>query len=595
MSIKYKLINEPQGFSATEQIMFNRGIPTSDFGNYIYTSDEDVNDYKLLNLHQLMRAETALAKALEQKKKICIIVDSDCDGFTSAALLINYLFQIDKEAVEERIDWLIHEGKQHGLADHIDNILTKDYGLVIVPDAGSNDLLEHKALAKNHIDCLILDHHDVDIENFDIESYEDAIIINNQLCDYPNKDLSGAGVVYQFCRYLDNKWSCCYADDFLDLVATGLDGDMMSLLSRETKHLIWKGFKSIDNIRNPFISGMVKKNDFSLNKAEYKSEYLVVSPMGAAFFIVPFINATMRSGTTEEKELVFEAMLTHKAFQKIPSNKRGHSIGEMETVLEQALRTVTNVKNRQTKAQDSGLMAIEKEIEENHLMEHKTLLFCEPSGIISPNVAGLVANKIMAKYQRPVCILIDCGEAYQGSARGCEKADVKDFKKYCLNYENTNYAVGHPGAFGLSIPKNKKEDFISYMDKNLPPMSNEPIYFVDYIFQGENFEKETILDIAKMNDFWGKDFDRSQIAIENLKLDLKKINVYQKKNITIKIQLNNDVAIMWFDVPEDILNKIETNSNLLSLNLVGECVKNEFMGTITPQIKIVDYELNYIF
>ena len=201
MSIKYKLINEPQGFSATEQIMFNRGISTSDFGNYIYTSDEDINDYKLLNLHQLMRAETALAKALEQKKKICIIVDSDCDGFTSAALLINYLFQIDKEAVEERIDWLIHEGKQHGLADHIDNILTKDYGLVIVPDAGSNDLLEHKALAKNHIDCLILDHHDVDIENFDIESYEDAIIINNQLCDYPNKDLSGAGVVYQFCRY----------------------------------------------------------------------------------------------------------------------------------------------------------------------------------------------------------------------------------------------------------------------------------------------------------------------------------------------------------------------------------------------------------
>ena len=52
---------------------------------------------------------------------------------------------------------------------------------------------------------------------------------------------------------------------------------------------------------------------------------------------------------------------------------------------------------------------------------------------------------------------------------------------------------------------------------------------------------------------------------------------------------------MWFDVPEDILNKIETNSNSLSLNLVGECVKNEFMGTITPQIKIVDYELNYIF
>ena len=34
--------------------------------------------------------------------------------------------------------------------------------------------------------------------------YEDACIINNQLCDYPTKSLSGAGVVYKLCSYLDN-------------------------------------------------------------------------------------------------------------------------------------------------------------------------------------------------------------------------------------------------------------------------------------------------------------------------------------------------------------------------------------------------------
>lgn len=595
MSINYKLIKEPQGFSATEQILYNRGIKTEDFGSYIYTSDEDINDYKLLNLHQLMRAETALTKALEQKKKICVVVDSDADGFTSAALFINYLFKVNEELTRDNVDWVLHEGKQHGLCDHIDNLISKDYGLIVVPDAGSNDFLEHKTLYKNNIDCIILDHHSVDIEGFNEEAYEEAIIINNQLCDYPNKNLSGVGVVYQFCRYLDDKWKCAYADDFLDLVAIGLCGDMMSLLSKETKHLIWKGLRDKENIRNPFIAGMTNKNEFSLNKAEYKSEFLTVSPMGVSFFIVPFINATMRSGTAEEKELIFESMLIHKAFQKIPSNKRGHAAGEMETIVDQALRTVTNVKNRQTKAQDNGMAAIEKQIVDNDMMKHKVLLFCEQSGIISPNIAGLIGNKIMGKYQRPVCVLIDTGEAYQGSARGCEKADVRDFKKNCLEFPDVNYAIGHPSAFGLSIPKDKVNEFIEYTDKVLPQISSVPIYFVDYVFNGEKFNRETILEISKMNDFWGKDFDRSQIAIENLKLDINNIDVYRKKNITVKIKLNNGVSIMWFDAKEEDLNNIEKNYKLLTMNLVGECVKNEYMGTITPQIKLVDYELKYSF
>ena len=42
------------------------------------------------------------------------------------------------------------------------------------------------------------------------------------------------------------------ADDYLDLVALGNMADMVSLRSKETKHLIWKGFQ-YENIRNPFI------------------------------------------------------------------------------------------------------------------------------------------------------------------------------------------------------------------------------------------------------------------------------------------------------------------------------------------------------
>ena len=69
------------------------------------------------------------------------------------------------------------------------------------------------------------------------------------------------------------------------------------------------------------------------------------------------------------------------------------------------MRVVTNVKNRQTKAQDTGLATIEKMIEEQELLNHKVLLFLLEPGQVDKNIAGLIANKIMAKYQRPTCIL----------------------------------------------------------------------------------------------------------------------------------------------------------------------------------------------
>ena len=53
-------------------------------------------------------------------------------------------------------------------------------------------------------------------------------------------------------------------------------------------------------------------------------------------------------------------MLEYKAFQRIPSTKRGHKLGDMEQLIEQAIRVSTNVKNRQTRVQDTSLEILEK-------------------------------------------------------------------------------------------------------------------------------------------------------------------------------------------------------------------------------------------
>lgn len=222
-----------------------------------------------------------------------MIVDCDCDGYTSAALLINYLYKIFPTWVTQHLKWIMHSGKQHGLSDCMDKI-SNYYSLVICPDSSSNDYRYHTELYSKGIGVLVLDHH--------LAPYPSdyAVTINNQLSNYPNKELSGVGVVWQFCRYIDSFLTENYANDFLDLVALGNCGDMMSLRSFETRYLITKGFKK-ENIKNPFIDYMIEKNGFPLSKADYVSAdtEMACTSMGAAFFIVPFVNAITRSGTIE--------------------------------------------------------------------------------------------------------------------------------------------------------------------------------------------------------------------------------------------------------------------------------------------------------
>ena len=64
-----------------------------------------------------------------------VVVDCDCDGFTSAAILMNYLYKIFPSWVENNLYYYLHENKAHGLEDCIDWITERNFPLVIVPDA----------------------------------------------------------------------------------------------------------------------------------------------------------------------------------------------------------------------------------------------------------------------------------------------------------------------------------------------------------------------------------------------------------------------------------------------------------------------------
>lgn len=413
-----------------------------------------------------------------------------------------------------------------------------------------------------------------------------AIIINNQY-DYPNPEAAGVYVTWQFCRYLDSLLDKDYANQYLDLVALGNTADMMSLQSIETKHLINKGFEP-DNIHNPFIYYMWQKNQFKLGDH--------ITSWGAAFYIAPFVNAMVRSGTQEEKELLFNSMLNFKAFEMIPSNKRGHKLGEQEKLVEQAIRTCTNVKNRQNKVTDAGMEMLETRIEQEQMMNNQVLLFLTEPGQIDRNVAGLCANKIMAKYQRPCCILTrvedeDGNISYQGSARGCDAIDVRNFKDICAATGYTIFEAGHQGAFGLGITADNINNFISATNELLKDMATEPTYYVDYIYRGTEVNPQNILDIAGMDQYWGKDVPISLIAIEHLKVTKEMVTLMSPdKTPTLKITLPNNISIIKFGSSQDEYNKFATDG-YIEINVIGECNCNKWNGRVSPQIMMQDYEI----
>ena len=385
-----------------------------------------------------------------------------------------------------------------------------------------------------------------------------------------------------------------YAENYIDLVALGNVSDMMSLRSIETKHLIFKGFEP-QNIHNPFISHMMDKQEYSMSKKSL--------PNGAAWYITPFINAMVRSGEEQEKEILFKSFLKFWAFNIVLSDKRGHRPGETEQLVVQALRVADRVKRRQTEAQDIAMEMLEGMIEEQSLLDHKVLLFLLEPGQVDRNIAGLAANKIMGKYQRPCAVLTKREQVeesynaqfyyttYEGSARGCDAKGVYEFKDICENTQVTEYTAGHQGAFGLGLREENLEKFILACDCTLQDMPDEQIHFVDYLYRGANVNEAQLLDITNLSNLYGKDINESLVAIEKLKVTADMVQVYVKKNNTLKITLPNKVALIFFDADDNLCETLKTTKGYVEMDVVGVPNRNEYNGWVSAQILVSDYEI----
>ena len=577
--MKTRLVNKDIRSSYTNELLMERGLSEEEL-NYFLNVPDDSALQEPTNLDYIVHAQILFNQMmyLTYQDIICVVVDSDVDGFTSAAIFIQYFQKFNNET---HIVPILHKGKGHGLSDTIDEIIhlkeTSDdtVRFVVLPDSSSNDYEYHERLGAEGIMCLVLDHHIVEP---DTHFSEYAIIVNNQLSPkYENKNLCGAGVTWQFCRYLDIIYETSYADEFIDLAALGIVSDMMSMLSLENRYIVHTGFS---HIKNYFFKALCEKQSFSMGGK--------VTPITVAFYITPLINAMIRAGAEDEKQRCFQAFIDGHAM--VESHKRGAK-GTFEEVAIESARECTNARAKQNRILDKAVEQLEIKIHKYNLLENKILFVRLDDEDFPPELNGLCAMKLAAKYQKPTIVarLNDEGEI-KGSSRGLNESELKSFKNFMDNSGYFTFTAGHDNACGIGILDKNLSSFHEYANKELADVDfGESWYEVNFerIAADQDIE-DLIVDITQHDDIWGQGNPEPLIHIKDINITKADVRIMGKNADTVKIE-KFGVAYMKFHAKDFIeeLKKYDT----IKLEVVGRANLNEWGGYITPQIFITNYQI----
>lgn len=561
------------------EVLKNRGV--CDCNEYLNLTDKVVLPYSYLN--NMDEAVDLFINHFERKSKIGVLVDEDVDGFCSASEMYLYIKRLDNDYP---VKYIMHQrAKAHGLSDDIN--LPDDIELLIIPDAGTNDVEQCKKLNEIGIDILILDHHESEKDN------PFALIVNNQMSEsYDNKSLCGAGVVYKFLKALDDRLWNEYADDFLDLFALGNISDVMDMRSYETRYLTDLGLK---NIQNKFLKALIKAQEYSMND--------IVNIHNIQWYITPVINAIIRIGSIEEKELVFRAFIEEDEFfeYKKRATKNNPAQTIQESIYDRAARFCKNSKQRQDKLRDKGLEKLSNQAKKFCKNSDETkILLVDATDVLHEGLTGVVAIKMAENFNKPVILLKrhrnERGEeVYGGSARNMNNSPIENLKDV-INSTNVIKGQGHANAFGIvDLPIDKKEEATRILNDILKDVEYDATYLVDYIFDIYEVDVNTIMQLSVFDNIICQGIEEPKIAVENIKLSRSEFEIFGKKEDIISFTYNG-IKYIQFKCKEgnqiyDFLQNAWDDNETVTFNIVGKPSINEYNGIRTPQVIILDNDI----
>lgn len=507
-----------------EAIIENRGI--ENLNEFLNPSTDNLIPYE--ELKNINQAWYKLDRAISNEKSILIYADVDVDGCTSGAIMYRYLKHFTKHL---RIT--INDGKEHGIK-HSDFTVKPD--LVIIVDSIDKADIYHR-LTEKGIEVIVLDHH---ILPSPVEEYSDISLVSSAN-DYANPQLSGAGVTWKFCKYCDEMWLTDYADKLIDLAATGIIADMCDISVPENRYICYTG---LTNLCNTGIKNIVGSYEFN--------------SQSVSFSIAPLINACNR---------MFCNDLAMNIFLEDDTEKVKDMIKDMKSVKEQQDEYVNK------------LMPSFAEQAENQI-NNKVMFF-----IINTEygISGLVANKLMSIYQRPVFVVKDKEDMYMGSMRAC---GVDDFMTM-VNETGLAKCDGHELASGFFCNKDNYDKFKKAINKKL-----EDIEFEEKIIADIQLDT-TQINTQLINNFKSIDF-LSGTGSKPLTVMITNINDYKydtmSKGKHLKLITDNGLIIQWNTntTENDFINN---DKSVNSVNIIATLNSSRFGKTFWNQMIVQELRI----
>jgi single-stranded-DNA-specific exonuclease len=402
---------------AIGHVLVNRGlIDVGQARQFLSPVLDDLHDPMLLL--GLDRALERIGRALADGEPILVQGDYDVDGITSTYLLTTALGELGG-TVHWRIPHRTRDG--YGLTlGAVEEARRLGCRLIITVDCGIT-AVEAVAHARSlGIDTVITDHHEPGA------TLPDASAVVNPLrpgCPYPFKSLAGVGVTYKLVEaLLRERGRARRAEDFLDVVALGTIADVVPLVG-ENRILATLGLERLNRTRHLGLRALLERAGLAGRK---------VTSGQVAFVLAPRINAAGRMGDASQ------------ALRLLLARDDGEARACAESLEDD---------NQRRRSFDEKAAAQAAELAGRELDWPRCASILLWSEDWHPGVLGIVASRMVERFQRPTVLVALDGDRGRGSGRSMPGLDLTRLLDGCGDLLEA-YG-GHALAAGLTVSRSR--------------------------------------------------------------------------------------------------------------------------------------------
>lgn len=561
------------------RILINRDIKEFNLlDSFINPNLDKLHDPRLMK--DMETGVNIVKESIINKEKIRISGDYDQDGNSAILTLYNAIKRCGGN-VDYVIPHRIKDG--YGINERIVKEAKEDgVSLIITCDNGISAFDAIDLAKELDIKVIVTDHHDVSFikDNNDEKKYvlpkADAVINPKRPdCDYPFKQLCGAGVAFKFIQVLYDEMDIDVQESYelLEFVAMGTVCDVVDLVD-ENRIIVKEGIKRINNTKNLGLKALIKATGLEGKK---------ITPYSLGFVLGPCINA---SGRLDRADIAAEMFLTDRPDLAEEYADRLYSLNEER-------KSMT----------EEGIEKVIDQIETGKFKNQNIFVIYEPN--IHESVAGIIAGRIKDRYYRPTIILTQSKQKnkIKGSGRSIKEYNMFEEVSKCKDLLSS--FGGHPMAAGLALDISNLEKFRERLNGQATLTGQDllPKVYIDMRLPLEYISFKLVKELKLLEPF-GKGNPKPLFGEKDVRIKRAFVLGKNKNVLKLLLLMKNGKTIdgLYFgNINEfelkliDKFGQFEVNkmykgiNNKINMDIVYTPTINEYMGNKNLQVIIENY------